>query len=179
MRDTPPSFAPGAGWEYSNTNYVLLGMVIEQVTGQSITDVFQERIFGPFGMTQSTFPPGTTDISAPNLFGLTEQGQPTGQTTDATHWNPSEAFTAGAIMSTLDDLKTWADALFTGEGILDAETQQLRRDSIIHDIPPNTPTAGYGIGIGDRDGWCPVPTLILTGETDAILRSDAGAVCCS
>ena len=128
-------------------------MVIEKVTGKPIADVFQERIFGPLGMTQTSFPTATTDIPAPNLFGVTDQGQPTGHTTDATHWNPSEAFTAGEIISTVDDLKKWGDALFTGTGILTPETQQLRRDSIIRDIPPNTPTAGYGIGIGDRDGW--------------------------
>ncbi len=45
------------------------------------------------------------------------------------------------------------DALFTGKGILKPATEKLRRDSIIHDIPPNTATAGYGIGIGDKNGW--------------------------
>ena len=52
----PAEFAPGEGWHYSNTNYVLLGMVIEQVTGQSIADVFQERLFGPLGMTDTSLP---------------------------------------------------------------------------------------------------------------------------
>jgi D-alanyl-D-alanine carboxypeptidase len=148
VRGAPPSFAPGKGWEYSNTNYLLLGMVIEKVTGKPIADVYQERIFGPLGMIETSFPTATTDIPAPYLSGVTDQGQPGGHTIDSTHWNPSAAFTAGAIISTFDDLKKWADALFTGTGILTPETQQLRRDSIIRDIPP-----GYGIGIGDRDGW--------------------------
>ena len=132
---------------------VLLGLVIEHVTGSPIADVFQERIFGPLGMDNTILPTGTTDITAPYLSGLTAQGQPTGKTADATNWSPSIAFTAGEIVSTLDDLAIWGAALFTGNGILDPATQQLRRDSIITDIPPMTPQSGYGIGIGDKDGW--------------------------
>ncbi len=153
VADTPADFAPGEGWSYSNTNYVLLGLVIEQVTGQPIADVFQERLFGPLGMVDTTFPTGTAAIAEPALHGVTGQGQPDGQTTDATGWSPSEAFTAGEVVSTLDDLKLWADALFTGEGILSPEMQQQRRDSIVFGLPPLTATSGYGYGIGDRGGW--------------------------
>jgi D-alanyl-D-alanine carboxypeptidase len=153
VRGKPADFGAGTGWEYSNTNYVLLGMVIEKVTGKPAAEVFQERIFGPLGMTQTSFPGPSNAIADPHLFGITAQGQPSGQTVDATTWNPSAAFTAGEIISTLDDLHTWSEALSTGNGILRPETQQLRRDSIIRDIPPNTPTAGFGIGIGDRNGW--------------------------
>jgi D-alanyl-D-alanine carboxypeptidase len=153
VRGKPADFAPGTAWEYSNTNYVLLGMVIEKVTGKPAAAVYQERFFGPLGMAQTSFPAQSNAIADPHLFGVTAQGQPSGQTADATNWNPSFAFTAGAIISTLDDLYTWSKALFTGNGILKPETQQLRRDSIIHDIPPNTPTMGFGFGIGDRNGW--------------------------
>ncbi len=83
-----------------------------------------------------------------------QPGQPAGKTVDSTNWNPSFAFTAGAVISTLDDLQRWGDALFTGRGgVLNPSTQQLRRDSILTSPPPNTATAGYGIGIGNRDGW--------------------------
>ena len=146
-------FAPGEGWQYSNTNYVLLGMVIEQVTGQSIADVFSERLFGPLGMTDTVFPGSSNAIADPHLRGLTEQGQDNGATADATDWNPSEAYTAGEVISTLADLEIWAHAMFTGEGILKPETQQFRRDSINRTIPPNTAAAGYGFGIGDMGGW--------------------------
>jgi D-alanyl-D-alanine carboxypeptidase len=153
IRDVKPDFPPGKGWEYDNTNYVLLGMVIEKVTGAPIAKVYQDRIFGPLQMTDTSFPNDSTVLPEPYLSGVTNQGQPTGKTADSTHWNPSSAYTAGAIISTFNDLKKWADALFTGKGILDPATQQLRRDSIIRNIPPNTAQAGYGIGIGDRDGW--------------------------
>lgn len=153
VKGLPADFAPGQGWEYSNTNYVLLGMVIEKVLGQPIADVFEQRLFGPLGMADTSFPGGSTEIGDPHMDGLTDQNQPPGQNVDSTRWNPSFAFTAGAVISTLDDLKKWGHALFTGEGVLDSSTQQFRRDSIIRDIPPNTATAGYGIGIGDRGGW--------------------------
>ena len=153
VKPLPADFAPGEGWAYSNTNYVLLGMVIEQVLDQPIDAVFDERLFEPLGMSDTSFPGGSTEIGDPHLDGSTDQNQPPGQSVDSTNWNPSFAFTAGAVISTLDDLTKWAHALFTGEGVLDAATQQLRRDSIIHDIPPMTATVGYGIGIGDRNGW--------------------------
>jgi D-alanyl-D-alanine carboxypeptidase len=153
IRGSKADFAPGKGWAYSNTNYVLLGLVIEHVTGDPIQKVFQDRLFGPLGMAHTSFPIDTNAIPSPHLRGITGQNQPAGKSVDSTGWSPSILFTAGQVISTLDDLKIWADALFTGKGILDPATQQLRRESIIHNIPPNTPTEGYGIGIGDSDGW--------------------------
>jgi D-alanyl-D-alanine carboxypeptidase len=142
------------GWQYSNTNYILLGLVIEQVTQQPLDEVFQERLFGPLGMTDTSFPePEANTMTAPYLDGLTIQGQPDGTTGDATNWNPSEAWAAGAVVSTLADVQKWAVALFTGEGILEPATQQLRRDSILNAPAPLTATNGYGIGIGNNRGW--------------------------
>lgn len=149
----PPSFPPGQGWEYSNTNYVLLGLVIEKVLAKPIGEVFADRIFTPLGMDESSWPGGSVEIPDPHLDGLTDQGQPDGQTVDSTRWNPSFASTAGAVISTVDDLQTWGEALFTGQGVLNPATRQLRRDSILTSPPPNTATSGYGIGIGNRDGW--------------------------
>ncbi len=152
-RSLPPAFAPGAGWQYSNTNYVLLGLLIERVLRQPIRDAFDDRVFRPLGMNDSSWPGGSVEIPDPHVDGVTSQGQPAGKTVDSTNWNPSFAFTAGAVISTLDDLQRWGDALFTGRGVLNPSTQQLRRDSILTSPPPNTATAGYGIGIGNRDGW--------------------------
>lgn len=149
IKDVKPDAGPGTAWQYNNTNYLLLGMVIEKVTGQPIADVFKERIFDPLGMTDTSFPGPTTELPSPYLEGVTAQGQPAGTSVDSTHWNPSFAFTAGEVISTFDDLKKWADALFSGDGILDPATQQLRLDSTV-DVPL---TNGYGIGIGNMGGW--------------------------
>jgi D-alanyl-D-alanine carboxypeptidase len=152
-KSLPVSFAPGEGWEYSNTNYVILGMIAEQLTGQPIEELFQERLFDPLDMTSSSFPGDSAKIGSPHLSGITQQGQPEETTAVATDWDPSYTFAAGEVISTLDDLEKWGHALFTGEGILSPEMQQLRRDSILTSPPPNTPTAGYGIAIGNRNGW--------------------------
>ncbi|MHB1137623.1 MAG: serine hydrolase domain-containing protein, partial [Microthrixaceae bacterium] len=143
-----------AGWQYSNTNYVLLGMVIEHVTDATLPQVFQDRIFGPLGMQDSFLPePSVAAMPAPHLMGVTAQGQPDGTTTDATGWNPSEAWAAGGVVSTMADVQKWGHALFTGDGILDPDTQQLRRDSILYAPAPLSPSSGYGIGIGESHGW--------------------------
>ncbi|WP_198425578.1 MULTISPECIES: serine hydrolase domain-containing protein [Microbacterium] len=150
----PLDGAPGETWVYSNTNYVLLGMVIEQVLGQPIADVFADRLFAPLGMEASVYPDESAAIDEPHLRGVTLQGQPGDAPVDATDWNPSFGSTAGEVVSTLDDLTLWAHALFTGEGVLTPELQQLRRESILSSPPPNSPEGGYGIGWGKRpDGW--------------------------
>ncbi len=149
----PVSFAPGEGWEYCNTNYVIIGMIVEQLTGQPIADLYQERIFDAVGMDDSSFPGASAAFPEPHYEGVTHQGQPDGTVAVATDWNPSYTFSAGEIISTLDDLEKWGHAFFTGEGILSPELQQLRRDSILTSPLPNTATAGYGISMGNRDGW--------------------------
>src|SRR5690606_14598608 len=91
-----PDVAPGEETSYSNTNTVLLGMVIERVTGQPVAEVFEERIIDPLGLTGTSFP---TDASfpEPHARGYTVQGQDDGEPVDATDWNPSWGWTAGAM----------------------------------------------------------------------------------
>lgn len=153
VKNEPASFAPGAKFDYSNTNTVLLGMVIEQVTGKPVADVFTEQIFTPLGLTQTSFPAASAALPAPYLSGITAQGQPAGQTADATNWNPSWGFTAGEMISTLDDLHVWSKALATGEGILGKEYAQKRLDSLKATVEPNTPEKSYGMGFGQVNGW--------------------------
>jgi D-alanyl-D-alanine carboxypeptidase len=153
VKGQAPMFAPGAKFYYSNTNTVLLGMVIEKVTGQPVQDVFAEQIFTPLGLTQTSFPASSAALPSPYLSGITEQGQPAGQTADATNWNPSWGFTAGEMISVLDDLHVWSKALATGEGILGKEYAQKRLDSLNATVEPNTAQKSYGLGFGQVNGW--------------------------
>jgi D-alanyl-D-alanine carboxypeptidase len=91
----PAEFAPGKQFVYSNTNYVLLGMVIEKITGKPIADAFSERLFAPLGMSQTSVPGTSTALPEPYLSGISEQADPLGKVKDATNWNPSFANTAG------------------------------------------------------------------------------------
>lgn len=148
-----PMFTPGTEMYYSNSNTVLLGMVIEKVTSKSISEVFTEGIFEPLGLSQTSFPGTSAEIPNTHLRGITEQGNPEGEIKDATDWNPSWGFTAGEMISTLDDLRKWGIALGTGQGILQPETQELRIDSLTTDVPPNTAERAYGLGFGRENGW--------------------------
>ncbi|MGC1381971.1 MAG: serine hydrolase domain-containing protein, partial [Candidatus Baltobacteraceae bacterium] len=143
-----PYFAPNTGWHYSNTNTVLLGTIIEQVTGRKIGDVFAERLFKPLGLENTIWPANGT-MPEPYANGITEQ-TPGGRPADATHWNPSWAFTAGALISTLDDMRTWVDS-YTAGSLISPAMQQERLTWVT--LPPNTPVRKYGLGIGVDHGW--------------------------
>lgn len=153
VKGMQPLFPPGTQMNYSNTNTVLLGMVVEQVTGKPIGTVLTETLYQPLGLNQTVFPAGSAEIPDPHLSGLTTQGDPVGEQKNSTDWNPSFANAAGEMISTLGDLRTWAVALGTGDKILRPETQQMRAESVRNSVPGNVPGHSYGLGIVDEQGW--------------------------
>jgi len=118
----PMAFPPGTKYQYSNTNTVLLGMVVEKVTGLSFGDYLQQHIFDPLGLSQTSYPPDG-NLQVPYAHGYTQS--PDGDTLDATLWNPSWSQAAGKIVSNLSDMTVWAAALGRGT-LLRPETQALR-----------------------------------------------------
>jgi D-alanyl-D-alanine carboxypeptidase len=125
----PNRFPPGDGFEYCNTNTVLLGLVVEKVSGQSLHSYIQDHIVTPLGMSHTSFPT-TNAFPEPHPQGYTVQTAD-GKEAAATDWNPSWGWAAGAMISTLDDMRIWAPALATG-------------------MPPQD---GYGLGIFNLGGW--------------------------
>src|SRR5918994_1771220 len=101
-----PLFDPGTQFNYSNTNYVLLGLVLEQVTGENIRELTREQIIEPLGLKDTSFPTlADTSLPDPHAQGYTLQGQSSGEKPrDATDWNASWTWTAGMMISTVDDL---------------------------------------------------------------------------
>jgi D-alanyl-D-alanine carboxypeptidase len=154
-----PLFKPGTAWFYSNTNYVLLGLVLQQVTGKPIERLYEEEIIRPLHLTETSFPGTSSAIPEPYDHGYTLQGTSSGQKPiDSTDWSPSMAWTAGEMISTVDDLLVYGRALGTGKGLLSPQTQKERLDSFIDDVPPlnQPPLKGdlaYGIGLGKDHGW--------------------------
>jgi D-alanyl-D-alanine carboxypeptidase len=144
----PPLFAPGKGWYYCNTNTVLLGMILEKVTGKKIQDIFAAKIFQPLRLRNTIWPTDAA-IPAPYCHGYTVQTLD-GKQADATDRNPSWAYAAGQLISSLADLKIWAKALATGT-LLSKELQRERLTWVT--LPPNTPDHKYGLGIGSDHGW--------------------------
>ena len=128
-----PLFDPGTQWHYSNTNTVLLGLVLEQVTGETIGELYSKRIIEPLGLQGTSFPDlADSSLSEPHAQGYTLQGQSSGaDPVDATDWSPSVAWTAGAMISTVGDLLAYGRALGTGEGLLPPE-QQARAARLVH-----------------------------------------------
>jgi D-alanyl-D-alanine carboxypeptidase len=155
-----PLFDPGKEWFYSNTNYVLIGLVLEKVTGKPIGDLYREQIIEPLDLKNTSFPePADSSIPEPHAQGYTLQGESSGrEPIDSTDWSTSEAWTAGQMISTADDLLVYGRALGTGEGLLSPEQQSERLDSFVSDVPPlnQPPLKGdlaYGFGLGKDHGW--------------------------
>lgn len=143
----PPRFTPpGSSINYSNTNTVLLGMVVEKVSGKKVEDFFAERIYRPLGLKNTSWPT-SAGLPAPLAHGYTRQ-TPDDSEADATFFNPSWGNAAGQMISEMEDLKIWAKAV--GEGtLLSREMQQERLDW----APFGPPTFRYGLGVGLYNGW--------------------------
>ncbi|MGH7919050.1 MAG: serine hydrolase domain-containing protein [Candidatus Dormibacteraceae bacterium] len=164
----PADFAPGTQYEYSNTNIVLLGLVIEQLTGMPAAEAFQKGIFGPLGLKHTSLPKPTdssipdphaqgyqfgTNVATIDSYAVAPAHLPaaldgTLQPINDTNANPSWAFTAGGAISTVGDLALCVKALVRG-GLLDKKFQALRLDSVQPTAPGQTGSAGYGLGIAE------------------------------
>jgi D-alanyl-D-alanine carboxypeptidase len=162
-----PNFAPNAQYEYSNTNIVLLGVVIEKLTGMKASQAFQKRIFGPLGMTHSSLPeakqstiPGPhaqgyqfgSNVATIDSYAVPKAELPaaldgTLAPIDYTDSNPTWAWTAGGAISTPRDLATYAKALGTGKGLLSPKMQKVRLNSLRPVVPGSKSGVEYGIGL--------------------------------
>jgi D-alanyl-D-alanine carboxypeptidase len=145
---SPPDFPPGAGWHYSNTNTILLGMILEKVSGQPVQDLFAQKLFAPLRLRQTVWPTSSA-MPSPHASGYTDQTLDN-KRANATNRNPSWAYTAGALISTMGDLRTWVVSYATGS-LVSPQMQKERLDWVT--LPPNTPVRHYGMGIGEDNGW--------------------------
>ena len=150
----PAEFAPGAGWDYSNTNYVMLGLIAEQHGRASLDALVQDRIFSPLQMTGCSMP-AQEDSTLPVPYSRgyqygTEWDNPSPPAPkpdliDVTNSNPSWGFGAGEAICTADDMAIWGRALVAGD-LLNPEMQQERLDFVTGGAMP------YGLGIAKLNG---------------------------
>ena len=192
------------GWEYSNTNTVLAGLIVEQITGQPLAEVLNERIFEPLGMDH-TLLPAVDDATIPDphphgyMFGtnvstldpddtiLSEDQQAAARAgtlrpDDYTNLNPSWGWAAGAGISTVHDLATYVEAL-VGGGLLSDQLQQLRIDSITPSIratrtAPDTASRSHGSDpCSATTGHCPATSRSWATTPPPAPRSSSSQRC--
>lgn len=106
----PVMFAPGADFSYCNTNTILLGLLMEKVTGKTARQVIKEKVIDPMNL-KNTYWPNSSFLLEPYTHGYSSHF---GLLADATNWNPSWGYAAGALVSNLDDMKIWAKAVAEG-----------------------------------------------------------------
>jgi CubicO group peptidase (beta-lactamase class C family) len=166
---TPRVFAPGTNWDYSHTDYVILGQALEKITGQPLDVTLQEQVLGPMGL-RNTVAWSTPQISEPVLHAFSAERREaldipadTPFLEESTYWNPSWTFAAGAIQtSDIVDLTTTAVAV--GEGTLlspASHEAQIAPDLLGFGSPlkgcPNCHTLDetytYGLGVVLTGDW--------------------------
>jgi D-alanyl-D-alanine carboxypeptidase len=145
----PTLFPPGTAWSYSNTNTVLLGMVIEKVTEQPLAAALKQRVFAPLGLRGTSLPSFRT-LPKPYAAGYTYQTL-NERLGDATFNTPTATWAAGGIVSTVPDLLRAARMFGTGKPLLGPATQRQRTEWV--GFPPNSKLQRYGIGVFDFNGW--------------------------
>lgn len=146
----PRVFEPGKGFQYCNTNFVMLGQIVEKIRGVSLEEALRKHLFEPLKMTRSSYP-ADNQLPSPYWSGYTLQGTPDGTTqpVDATHWSPTFGAGAGQAVSDFHDMARWARALGQGK-TLKSETQRAR-------LKPNLYSSKgerhYCFGVGVENGW--------------------------
>ncbi|MFF7843386.1 serine hydrolase domain-containing protein [Streptomyces ossamyceticus] len=160
----PPVFAPGTRWEYSNTNYILAGMVIEAVTGRSWDKEVEERILRPLRLTRTYAPGDDPPLPRPHArnyqqFEAAETGGGSasaaspGSLTDTTlAYLPFDGDADGSLISTAADTNRFFSALLGGRLLAPAQLAEMRRTVAVPDTPGEVPGSRYGLGLA----WTPL-----------------------
>ncbi|MFJ3163126.1 serine hydrolase domain-containing protein [Streptomyces kanasensis] len=142
----PARFEPGTDWSYSNTNYVLARLLVEEVTGRSCAEETRERILEPLGLTGTVVPDASPEIPEPHARAYYRYEDADGQeTVDVTRHDPSWISAGGDMISTTRDLHTFVSALVGGE---------LLPAPLLAEMCTPHPKAGYGLGVFAQDTQC-------------------------
>ncbi|MBM7785195.1 serine hydrolase domain-containing protein [Tenggerimyces flavus] len=156
LTNPAPRATPGTKWEYSNTNYVLAGMVVERVTGNRVERELERRIFRPLRLKDTSFPRASTFIHGRHLRGYLQDE--TGKATlDYTDYNMSWAWSAGAVVSTVADETAFLRGLFTGKLLPKSLLAKMMDDGKF----------GYGLGLYAMPAPC-VPGGLVWGHNGQV-----------
>ncbi|GAA4529408.1 serine hydrolase domain-containing protein [Amycolatopsis samaneae] len=148
----PLGFPPGSKHSYSNTNFIVLGMLIERTTGHAWGDEAAQRILRPLGLHHTSVSGDRPGIPGPHAHGYQEMD---GKLVDVTELNPSVAWSAGEIVSTTADLDRFVRALVAG--------RLLPPDLLAQMTTPRSATEEYGLGLRTPTTACGARVFGHTG----------------
>ncbi|MEU8382176.1 serine hydrolase domain-containing protein [Streptosporangium sp. NPDC048865] len=151
----PMEFTPGTRQHYLNTNYIVLGMLVEKVTGTSYGNAVRERVIRPLGLRHTTLPGEDVRIRGPHARGYLAVTGDDGKTrlVDVTEMSQTMAWAAGEMISTADDLDRFMSALFRGRLLKPAQLERMFTvpDGVKlfdgDDNPANDQPAAYTMGM--------------------------------
>ncbi|MES5820263.1 serine hydrolase domain-containing protein [Streptomyces sp. RG80] len=148
----PPQFEPGTSWKYSNTNYLLIGLIIEKLTGRPYAQEIARRVTGPLGMRATYFPGTDPHVPAPTRHYSTFTEDP-GKIYDVTELNPSWAWAAGEMITNASDLNRLYAALLGGRLLRPAQLAQM---TATVSTEGNLARQRYGLGLIEYETTCGV-----------------------
>ena len=141
-----PYFPPNAGYHYSNTNYLILGLIIEALTKDTVAHQIQQRLLVPFQLTHTSYPE-TEAMPAPWAHGYELDDR--GEWRDVSNTIPVSLMgAAGEMVSDLDDMVRWVRLWVEGK-TNGPETQRARLEC----LPIGAGEVGFGLGVGCASGW--------------------------
>ena len=148
--DAPAPFPAGRDWQYSDTNYIVLGMILEKVAGENYHRLVRQRVLIPFGLTDTI--PVEGRVVAGLVQGYAGPANPFGKTDEMIRSgrfaiNPQFEWTGGGMASTSEDLAKWAKLLYEGKAF-DPSLMPEFLDGVPARLGPNT---RYGLGVIIRE----------------------------
>ncbi|CAM5246385.1 D-alanyl-D-alanine carboxypeptidase [Streptomyces spiroverticillatus] len=167
-----PDFEPGAKWQYSNTNYILAGMIIEKATGRSYESEITRRILRPLALRATSVPHDEVRLGRPSSRAYTTFGKDpaTAKKYDVTELNPTLAGAAGGMISSTADLNRFYRSLLTGKLLPKRQLTEMKTTVPVH---PQRPDLSYGLGIFKEVQSC---GKAVWGHTGGIHGSTTHAV---
>ena len=187
----PLIYSPGTNWNYAHTNYVILGLALERITGRPMREVLKEKVLAPLGLDDTT-DPGTPAIPEPALHAFSSErrealGIPAATPfyEESTYWNPSWTITHGAIQTTtIEDLHDTAVGIGTGRLLSERSYQAMVSTDLrgrTTALPgcttclPQQVGYSYGLGIVTSGDWL-VQNPLFSGESGAFAYLPSGRV---
>jgi D-alanyl-D-alanine carboxypeptidase len=178
--NAPPQFTPGTQWQYSNSNYYLLGTALQSVTKTTFASLLSSRITSPFRLTSTTFAPPLVQNVAQ---GCTWDGSAWQAAPNGTNDSPAVAFSAGAMSSNVPDLLAWLWNLYDGSIVSPDSFEQMTTSWTLADGTPTHYGFGfftdtwYGLSIAQHpgyiDGFSAEDGLVLDDGTAFAILSNA------